>query len=88
MFSKKFGLEVEQRELAQSLGVARYVDIMTITQCLPLRSKFYRHILTLVSAARVSGNGSLGALFGDKANPRERLCSFRRVVTRCRRRPN
>ena len=39
MFSKKFGLEVEQKELAQSLGVARYVDIMTITECLPLALK-------------------------------------------------
>jgi hypothetical protein len=64
-----------------------YDDIMTITEVCPLRSKFDRHILALVSAARALGNGSPGALFGDKANPREHLCSFRRVVTRCRHRP-
>jgi hypothetical protein len=46
---------------------------MTITEGYPLRSKFDRDILPSVSAARVSGNGSLGALFGDKANPRGRL---------------
>jgi hypothetical protein len=72
---------------AQRFNVSSYDDIMTITEVCPLRSKFYRHILALVSAARALGNGSLGALFGGRANLREHLCSVRRVVTRCRRHP-
>ena len=86
VLSKNLWTEAEQTDLAQSLDVASYDDIVTISVCL-LRSKFYRHIFALVSVARVSGNGSLGALFGGKANPRERLRSFRFAVTRCRRRP-
>jgi hypothetical protein len=74
-------------DLAHRFVKLSHDDIMTIPEVCLLRSKFYRHILALVSAARASGNGSLGALFGGTANPREYLCSFRRVVTRCRHRP-
>ena len=52
-----------------SLDSASYDDIVTITEGCPLRSKFDRDIVPSVSAARVLGNGSPGALFGDKANP-------------------
>jgi hypothetical protein len=44
-----------------------------------LRSRFDRHIVTLVSTARALGNGSLGALIGGKANARERP-----LVSHCR----
>ena len=59
-----------------SLDSASYDDIVTITEGCPLRSKFDRDILPSVSAARVLGNGSPGALFGDKANPRELSARF------------
>ena len=68
--------EAEQTDLAQSFKVRSYDDIMTITEVCPLRSKFDRHILALVSAARALGNGSPGALFGDKANPRGYIARF------------